>query len=407
MRHNVRGMTRLVALVLMLAGLLVSGPAHARVLRDLDFQTPGLLRPNGSPWQWENYVPGGPGTSGITLGSPGSLPFPYVQAARFDPAEPTGRPRSMAKLSRTSTADAGVLLSGPLDAAEGLERYYRWSTYFPEGYDLPARPIGAPSVFMAWHNDSSRSPCNTNVQLHAKRRKGDAVPHVLMRVQGGRFATTPPADFAAEGGTAASCYSETFREVDLGPVEPGRWTTFVVHTRWSSSPDAGVIEIARDGALTTVPGANLYRSADNVPETGVLEQGVYSPVDTSPAARERALWHVGLTIGDAPEDLRAPEGCRTLAGGVRRVRLGGRRVTVRLSRRASSTVPATLRLKGARGRSVSVGGVAYGLRRDRRATIPVEAFGAEGDHAVSVAVRGPRGPRRIRLTVRSAACQPL
>src|SRR3954469_6626564 len=89
-------------------------PAQAIVLKNLDFQPPSLLTPNGHPTQWDNYVPGADGTSGITLGSPGTLPVPYVQAARFQPANAQGRPRSMAKLSKHTEPDSGVALSGPL-----------------------------------------------------------------------------------------------------------------------------------------------------------------------------------------------------------------------------------------------------------------------------------------------------
>src|SRR3954447_17900471 len=148
--------------------LLASMPASATILKNLDFQTAGLFDPAGNPWQWDNYVPRG--ISGVSLGTPGLLPGTFTQAAHFDPQDDQGRPRSMAKLSKHTTADPGVKLTGPLDAAEGLERWYLWHEFLPNDFDIPASaPDNAPTVIQAWHNDSNENSCNPNVQLHFKR----------------------------------------------------------------------------------------------------------------------------------------------------------------------------------------------------------------------------------------------
>ena len=285
--------------------LALSAPAGARVLRDLDFQTPGLLRSDGKPFQWENYVPALEGTSGISLGSPGTLPSPFKKAARFKPAPLPGRPRSMAKLAKHSLPDPGVSLAGPLDAAEGLDRFYTWHWYFPSDFVLPMEPQLAPAVLVAWHNDSSKSLCNPNIQLHVKRlRPGRKGQRVLLKLQGGRHSKTRPTTWEAEGGTEPACFTETYKEIDLGPALRRRWVHWTMRIRWSSNPARGMIKIWRDGRLKQIPGANLYRDPAGNPEAGFLNVGIYSPVDTSEAARQRAVWQVGWKIATARRDVR-------------------------------------------------------------------------------------------------------
>ena len=93
-----------------MAMLIACSAADATVLRNLDFQTNGLLDATGHPFQWDNYNPGQVtgDTSGITLGSPGLLPAGYKQAAHFQPALSTGRPRSQAVLAKNTRSDPGI-----------------------------------------------------------------------------------------------------------------------------------------------------------------------------------------------------------------------------------------------------------------------------------------------------------
>jgi hypothetical protein len=414
---------------LLAAGLLgVASPvAGAAVLRNLDFQAPSLLDANGHPTQWDNYVPEPGGTSGVSLGSPGVLPAGYVQAARFQPPNPQGRPRSQAKLAKDSKPDPGVAVSGPLDAAQGLERWYLWYTYFPPDFDIPAdAPKDAPTILQAWHNNSQESPCNPNVQLHVKRNGPADDLRVLLKVQGGRHSDTPPKTWTAEGSNGTYCYTETYKEIDLGPVVRGQWIQFGMHVRWNSAPSAGLTEIWRDGQLTSIPGANLYRSDAGVPEQGFLEQGIYMPKEATDAARARSVWHVGMRVASAAADVEpqfgppilppAPVGtapppaqaCRALHARTRRIRLMGRRVTVRISTRATTSEPAVVRVsyRGHVLRRASVRIQDTHLRlRHRRASLPVSAF--TNASRVTVKVRlTPRRGRAHTLTMRvsSAPC---
>ena len=300
-----------------------AAPAPAAELRDLDFQIPSLWDELGKPWQYQAYVSdsGGPTNPGITLGSPGSLPPGYTQAARFDPPGIKGRPRSMAKLSKNSTINTGVTLSEPLDAVEGLERSYLWYVYFPEDFNIPEDTLySQPSVVTAWHNESSRSPCNPNQQVHVRRvAPGPDGMHLMLLVQGGYHSSTPPTDFTAEGTNGGAggeefitCYVETLRELDLGPVVPGQWTQLAMHVRWSSDPAAGLTEIWRDGALSSTAaghengGANLYRDSLGS-ERGYLEQGIYMPNDNRQSARDRVVWQAGMRIATSGDDIAAEQ----------------------------------------------------------------------------------------------------
>ncbi len=59
-----------------------------------------------------------------------------------------------------------------------------------------------------------------------------------------------------------------------GVVERGKWTSWVVHARWSSG-DEGKIEVWRDGALAwSVSGPNTYLSK---PRTPYFKTGIYHP----------------------------------------------------------------------------------------------------------------------------------
>lgn len=394
----------------LLLALVFSSPAGAVVVRDLDFQTPGLLRSTGKPFQWENYVPGKDrGTSGITLGSPGKLPYPYTKAANFKAAPIPGRPRSMAKLAKHSTADPGVRLNEPLDAAEGLDRYYLWQHYLPSKFVLPNEPKLAPAVLVAWHNDSSKSLCNPNIQMHVKRvRPGRKGQRVLLKIQGGRHSKTPPTTFRAEGGTGPACYTETYKEIDLGPATTKRWVLWQLHIRWSSNPAKGLIEIRRNGRMTRIPGANLYRSPTGEPEKGFLEVGYYSPVDTTQAARERSVWQVGWKIATAASDIVPEVLCRRLSKASRRVSVGGRRYTVALDRRSTSEKPARVRIVGKRGGLRRASATLDGQRirfRKGAARLPKRAFERRGRHRLVVELTRRNGASRtVTLRVRARGC---
>ncbi len=385
-----------------------SASGSAGVLRDLSFQTQELLDATDHPPQWDNYVPEGTLSAGITLGAPGRMPYPYFQAARFKPAEATGRPRSMAKLSKHSVADRGIRLAGQLDAAEGLDRYYRWYSYFPKRFDVAADPPNAPAVFMAWHGDSSQgSGCNPNVQMHVKRLgPGPRGLHILVRVQGGRHSLKRPTTFKPEGGNPIACYTESFKEIDLGRLVRGRWIDWKVHTRWSSKPAKGSIVINRDGKRTKIPGANLYLT-NGASENGYLEQGYYSPIDTSATARRQSIWHMGTVVADSARGIRTPgTGCRRLSPMARTAAAGRGRVGVRVSPRTRRRT-ATVRLRGGSVRSATahVGKRTYPFRGGK-ARIPVRRFGRLGPHKLTVrTATASGGSRAVPVRVFSAFCR--
>lgn len=282
-------------------------PLGATVLRELDRRHHRVPKDQRRPWQWDNYVPNDGPTSGIELGSPGVLPPGYLRAARFQPANASGRPRSQAKLSKDSKADPGVPLRGPLDAAEGLDRWYLWYVYFPQDFDIPASaPTGASTVIQAWHADASQSPlCNPNVQIHAKRVASIGEPiHILIRVRGGLHADHQPTGWTPQGTNADGCFVQNDQEVDLGPLVRGRWIQFGMHIHWSSRPSQGLVQVWRDGQpVAQITSANLYRSNTGVPEQGYLEEGIYIPNESDASARTRTVWQVGMRIASDASDV--------------------------------------------------------------------------------------------------------
>src|SRR3954451_20567753 len=103
-----------------LASMSTGSSAGAEILRNMDFQTPGLLDASGHSLQWDNYDPSAKtGLMGITLGLPGLMPGKYTQAARFQNQGTTGRPRAQAVLNRDTRTVPGVSYIGAVDATQG------------------------------------------------------------------------------------------------------------------------------------------------------------------------------------------------------------------------------------------------------------------------------------------------
>lgn len=376
-------------------------PADGGVLRTLDFQTRTLLGSNDRPRQWDNYVPDSKrssrfGTSGISLGSPGKLPYPFTQAARFQPQLGFGRPRSMAVLGRDTSTDSGVPMRGPVDAAQGLERYYSWFTYFPRDFKIPRSAKDAATVFQAWHGDSRERVCKESVLMFAQRSTPRAKVHLFMRVVGGRYAFERPS-WDYEGVTDTGCYAETWKTVDLGPLTRGRWIRWSMHAKWDTDPSEGLIEIQRDRERHVVHGATLYQLLSGVPDHAHMEQGIYMPQEPTSSARERSLWQVGFKIATSAKDVAAPKTCRRLA-------LAGSSLGLFLSRRSTSSKAPTLRLPTRKRMSARIDGrgIRFKTNKHGRVSLPAGAFDRKGVHRISVRPRG--SGRRYSLRVRSRGC---
>lgn len=142
---------------------------------------------------------------------------------------------------------------------EGDERFYKWSTLWPDDY------ASAPGwqLFTQWH------------------QMGDA--------------GSPPVEFYVRGEEMVLRVSGT--EVWTRPLVRGAWHDFVFHVMWSSSEAKGFVELLFDGetVLAKRPVATLFPR-----EQVYMKQGLYRKADIAP---EQVLFHDGMTVATTLEDV--------------------------------------------------------------------------------------------------------
>lgn len=118
----------------------------------------------------------------------------------------------------------------------GDDAWYGISIYVDEDWDLnqigDTREHFLAMFSMRW-TDLSTSKNGPGNGIGVDRVAGDSVPH-----------------FVADRETRGWDYPHPGDDrIDLGPVVKGEWIDFVIHIKWSASPDSGVREYWRDGKL--------------------------------------------------------------------------------------------------------------------------------------------------------------
>lgn len=151
---------------------------------------------------------------------------------------------------------------------EGDERWYQWSMYVPP--DFPT-PRGEYFITMQWHAGNTGSP-----------------PLAVLVSKNGTV------DVGGDGADAQSRRPRT-----IGPLQPGRWTDYVLHVGFSRDKAKGFVEAWQNGQLT-VP---RYARQTMVDDENYLKQGIYRRADGSDAV----VWLDGLRVtGPGARSVEAP-----------------------------------------------------------------------------------------------------
>ncbi|QDU70552.1 heparin lyase I family protein [Mucisphaera calidilacus] len=177
----------------------------------------------------------------------------------------------------------------------GDERYYRWNIFIPNDYQVDTHPDAFEIVG----------------QLH---RSPD----------GGQAWKSPPIDLAIKGDQWHININNDGAgyDADLGTIQKGVWTEFVLHTIWSPGSD-GQTTLYRNGAeVFSQQGPNTYGShySDN---DFFLKVGVYKPYwrDTdTPYTVKSSTWqrtfvYDDVLVGDAgesPQSMRSEQPARPI-----------------------------------------------------------------------------------------------
>jgi hypothetical protein len=148
---------------------------------------------------------------------------------------------------------------------QGQERWYRWSTLWPDDYPIHPRW----QIFTQWHHDGC---CGS-----------------------------PPLYFYLSG-TEIRLATIDARENELlwwsTPLVTGVWHDFMLHVSWSSDPDQGFIELFYNGDLV-LPLTYVATMKAGIPRN-YLKQGLYR----HPSITQRAfIYHDGMIEATNPEDL--------------------------------------------------------------------------------------------------------
>ena len=163
--------------------------------------------------------------------------------------------------------DRAEVQSGEL-VHEGDERWYEWSTFFPEDY--PSEPQEVWQVFAQWHSVM------------------EGVPPVSMEVSGDsiRLLTSR---HDAEGNRLTPFVVERWS----GPVERGRWRTFKLRVVWSGDDATGSVALWVDGepVLKETSTRTMYPGSANF-----FKQGLYRCACTESTA---VIYHDGMVATDA------------------------------------------------------------------------------------------------------------
>ncbi|MHC9294316.1 polysaccharide lyase [Mycobacterium sp. LTG2003] len=183
----------------------------------------------------------------------------HVTAARFEIRDGDVPPFGGGIRSEVRTA--GQPASGA-SVREGDERWYELSVRFDESFRNPRTGPHDWFVIMQWLPDD------------------DSIPALTLQVSlDGRLEL---------GGDARSVQ---FRR-PIGDIDRGSWVDYVLHVRFSADPDAGFVEVWRNGQLS-VP--LHHRPTLGMAESSYLKQGVYRSPDS---IGTQVLWHDGLRVID-------------------------------------------------------------------------------------------------------------
>jgi len=152
-----------------------------------------------------------------------------------------------------------------VEAGEGTDLYYAWSTMFPAEFPV-VTGAGMFQIFTQWHQAQAI---------------GNAPPVVMNIVEDHMRLTNYI--------TSAVLWE--------APIDRGVWHDFIVHAKWSSNASVGFLELWVDGQkmVDHAYGATLF------PGTWVyLKQGLYRNNAIVPTA---VLFHDGMTVATALEDV--------------------------------------------------------------------------------------------------------
>lgn len=159
--------------------------------------------------------------------------------------------------------------------SEGNERWYTWSTFFPEGFPAPE---GKWQVWAQWHQS--------------------------YRQDGTTLGSSPPVEFALYGdelrlntngvqpGTAKTWWRTK--------LERGKWIDVLFHVKWSSNPAVGFIELRINGSLVLARSqvATLFPGLTNY-----FKLGLYRHREI---AEEAVIYHQGFKAGTTRADVSPP-----------------------------------------------------------------------------------------------------
>lgn len=246
-KRRLYGLCGLAAPALLLASL--AKPAAAEVIWKGDFETGDL-----SQWTRKQAV----AEDRLTVVSDPVAQGKFALRAKVVPGDDP----------INASGNRNEVLRSNLDG-EGDERFYKWSTMWPDDYQT----ADTWQLFTQFHHEGLNG--SPPVEMFVR---GESV---VLRVSGEDMWTTQ--------------------------LERGAWHDFVLHARWSADAQKGFVELWYDGAKvlkktaaqTLPPGDKVY-----------LKQGLYrSESITVP----QVVYHDGMTIATTEADVLPPEGQRVSA----------------------------------------------------------------------------------------------
>jgi len=151
---------------------------------------------------------------------------------------------------------------------KGTERYYGWSTLFPDDYPI----VDGWQTFVQWKNDGSGSS------------------PLVMQVQDDRLYLQHRTD----GGSSTKLYKTS--------LERGEWQRFVAHVKWSPDGNEGFVELWHNGEKvldrTEVP--TMYRDGRGNAVPNYLKQGLYR---SSSINEDQVLFQDEMKVGSSYEEV--------------------------------------------------------------------------------------------------------
>lgn len=142
---------------------------------------------------------------------------------------------------------------------EGDERWYKWSTMWPDDY----ASVPHWQLFTQFHHEGANGSPPVEMFVNGE--------NVVLRVNG--------------------------KDVWTTPLQRGAWHDFVLHVLWSSSDTEGFVELYYDGqrVLEPVPAATLFPG-----QKVYMKQGLYRHASIT---QPQVVYHDGMTVSDTPEDV--------------------------------------------------------------------------------------------------------